>query len=160
MVNGKNNSMNNSTGNSKNTGTQNGTRRIKVSFFFPGNVVTKPIVYHMVKDFDLIVNILHADIGINKAGKLTADIEGESGKIEAALKFIEDEGIEYKLFNKTIIWQEDACVHCGACTAVCPTGALRMDSGGDWSLTFDKEKCLVCELCLKACPLRVMSITF
>lgn len=133
-------------------------KKIKVTLYFPANQITKPATYYLVKDYDLVINILHADISLNKVGKLILDIEGEEDKIEAGLKFVEEQGISYKLFTKSIIWQEENCVHCGACTAVCPSGALEMDKA-NWSLTFDKEKCLVCELCVKACPLKVMCVT-
>lgn len=134
------------------------TKKIKITMFFPAGNITKPLTYHLVKDYDLVVSILHADISLNKVGKLTLDITGTEENIEAGLKFLEDEGISYKLFTRSIIWQEDGCVHCGACTAVCPSGALQMDKT-EWCLTFDKEKCLVCELCVKACPLRVMCVS-
>jgi ferredoxin len=133
-------------------------KKIKVTFYFPANEVTKPVTYHLVKNYDLQINILHADIGLNRMGKLVLDIFGEEGNIEAGLKFVEEQGIRYQLFSKSIIWQADNCVHCGACTAVCPSGALEMDKK-DWSLTFDKEKCLVCELCVRACPLNVMCVS-
>lgn len=133
-------------------------KKIKVSLIYPAGDVGKPITYHLVKDFNLVINILHADINLNKMGKLVLDIEGEEENIENGLKFAEEQGIKYKLFTKTIIWQEDDCIHCGACTAVCPSNALSMDKS-DWSLTFDKEKCLVCELCVKSCPLNVMCVS-
>ena len=133
-------------------------KKIKVTMYFPVGGVTKPATYHLVKDYNLIINILHADISLTKVGKLTADISGTEENIAAGLKFLEEEGISYKLFTKSIIWQEDNCIHCGACTAVCPSGALAIDKT-DWSLTFDREKCLVCELCVKACPLRVMNVS-
>ncbi len=133
-------------------------KKIKVSLIYPAGDVGKPITYHLVKDFNLVINILHADINLNKMGKLVLDIEGEEEDIENGLKFVEEQGIKYKLFTKTIIWQEDDCIHCGACTAVCPSNALSMDKS-DWSLAFDKEKCLVCELCVKSCPLNVMCVS-
>ncbi|MCX7749260.1 MAG: 4Fe-4S binding protein [Clostridia bacterium] len=133
-------------------------KKIKVTLYYSANEITKPITYHLVKDYDLQINILHADISLNKVGKLVIDIIGENESIEAGLKFIEEQGIKYKLFTKTIIWQEDNCVHCGACTAVCPSEALQMDKV-EWDLTFDKEKCMVCELCVKACPLNVMCVS-
>jgi ferredoxin len=132
-------------------------KKIKVSLYYPPDKVNRQITYHLIKDFDLQVNILHADISLDKMGKLIIDIIGEDDRVEQGLKFIEEQGVEYKLFTKTIIWQEDSCVHCGACTAVCPSRALEMDKK-DWALTFDKEKCLVCELCVKACPLKVMCV--
>lgn len=131
---------------------------IKVLVHFPYEKVTTPITYNLVKDFDLMINILHADIQPNKTGKLIADISGEEDNLRKGLEYIKGQGLEYKLFTKTIIWQDDKCVHCGACTAVCPSGALKMDRN-DWSLTFDKEKCLICEFCVKACPLNVMSVS-
>ncbi|MDP4179911.1 MAG: NIL domain-containing protein [Bacillota bacterium] len=133
-------------------------KKIKVSLFYPAGDVSKPITYHLVKDFDLVINILHADISLNKMGKLVLDIEGEEENIEKGLKFIDEIGIKYKMFTKSIIWQEDDCVHCGACTAVCPSNALKMDKT-EWNLTFEQEKCLVCELCVKSCPLNVMCVS-
>jgi len=133
-------------------------KKIKLMMYYPAKEIAKPITYHLIKDFDLEISILHADISLDKIGKLILDVRGEDEKIEAALKYLEGEGIGYKLFTKSIIWQEDDCIHCGACTAVCPSGALEMDKN-DWSLTFDKEKCLVCELCVKACPINVINVS-
>lgn len=132
-------------------------KTIKISMYFPPNKITEPIMYRLVKDYNLMVNILHADIGLNKVGKLVTDISGNDWDIESGLKFIQDQGIEYKLFTKSIIWKDEECVHCGACTAVCPSGALSMDKN-DWSLKYDREKCLVCELCVKACPIKVINV--
>ena len=132
-------------------------KTIKISIYYPLNKITVPLVSTLIKEFDLQVNILHADISLNKTGKLVADVSGEEQNLDDALKFIERQGIEYRLFNKKLICHEELCVHCGACTAVCPSHALTM-SGETWSLEFHKEKCLVCGLCTKACPLNVMSL--
>jgi len=61
-----------------------------------------------------------------------------------------------KKYNKFIIRDEDECIDCGACTAICPSGALTMNKQDE--LQFDKEKCLVCELCIKACPIGVIDV--
>ncbi len=133
-------------------------KKIKVTMYFSANLITRPVTYHLVRDFDLRINILHADISLNKVGKLVADIEGEEDNIQKGLEFVKKQGVEYTIFNKGVIWQEDRCVHCGACTAVCPSGALQMDRDS-WCLTFDREKCLICELCVDACPLNVICVT-
>ena len=72
-------------------------------------------------------------------------------------QFINEQGITYHLFNGTLTWQEEECVHCGACTSVCPSRALSI-AGPDFRLTFNKEECLVCGLCIKACPLRLLHL--
>lgn len=131
--------------------------KIKVTIKFPSNKITAPLTYHLIKDYDLMLTILNADVSLNKVGTLVVDIEGEEKDIFAGLEYVKSQGAEYVIFSKSIIWQEEDCVHCGACTAVCPSGALTMDKT-DWSLTFDREKCLICELCVKACPLKVMSV--
>lgn len=132
-------------------------KTIKISLYYPLTAITIPLVTTLIKKFNLEVNILHANISLNKTGTLIADISGEEADIDAALAFIDEQGIQTKLFNRKLIWQEEDCVHCGACTAVCPSDALTMNKD-TWCLQFDKEKCLVCGLCIKACPLNVMSL--
>ena len=132
-------------------------KTVKISIIYPVNRITAPVVSTLVKKYNLEINILHADIGLTKIGTLVADITGVESDIDAALQYIGDLGVEYKVFTSKLIWNEDKCVHCGACTAVCPTDALTL-SPEDWSLQFNREKCVVCGLCTKACPLSVMSL--
>ncbi len=42
------------------------------------------------------------------------------------------------------------CVACGACTRVCPLGALSVDRG--LRAVVDAGKCVGCGLCAKTCP--------
>ena len=51
--------------------------------------------------------------------------------------------------------ENNLCVHCGACTAVCSTDALTIDNSTAL-LNFAKEKCTLCEQCIIACPLRAI----
>ena len=40
-----------------------------------------------------------------------------------------------------------ACVHCGKCVPVCPTGAISMNDG---RVVYDAKKCVLCDACIKA----------
>ena len=45
-------------------------------------------------------------------------------------------------------WQKDLCLNCGACTKVCPTGALKMEEG---QLRFSRSECNLCFECTDEC---------
>jgi L-aspartate semialdehyde sulfurtransferase ferredoxin len=134
-------------------------KTVKVTFYYRTKDIKKPITYHLVKDYDLRINILHADIDQQKEGKLFLDITGTKENIQKALEFVEKEGVRYKIFTQAVTWNESECIHCGTCTAVCPSDALQMDRT-DWSLRFDRSKCMACELCIKECPLQIIKIGF
>jgi L-aspartate semialdehyde sulfurtransferase ferredoxin len=133
-------------------------KKIKLKINFHKEIVGRPITYELIKKFDLMFNILHADINYGSEGTLITEIQGEEENISEALQYMTKMGIDHKLYEKSIIRKDDECIECGACTAVCPSRALKMTSDG--RLEFDKEKCLVCELCIKACPLRIISVEF
>jgi ferredoxin len=130
---------------------------IKVNLTFPPAKVTFPLMTQLVRNFGLEVNILHADVHLNKTGKLIVELTGEKENIDKALQYIEEQGITYHVFNGTLTWEEENCVHCGACTSVCPSRALTIDAP-DYILAYDKEKCLICGLCVKACPMRILHV--
>lgn len=49
------------------------------------------------------------------------------------------------------------CNVCEACFRVCPTGALGIDENpGDWTLTFQVERCVGCQVCLEVCQRHVL----
>jgi ferredoxin len=126
---------------------------------FPPDSIEKPLTYHLVKNYDLKVNILRATITPGKAGELLLEVEADAEAIEKGLEYLRQHRVHVKPIVKKIQWLAEDCIHCGACTAVCASGALRI-SQQTWELEFDPEHCIACELCLKACPLRLMSVSF
>jgi ferredoxin len=49
--------------------------------------------------------------------------------------------------------REETCTACGACSAVCPTGALVLDEGGEETvLSLDPRLCIGCGRCVPVCP--------
>lgn len=131
----------------------------KLVLNFPPARVRQPVVYHLVKDFDLRVNILRASIGPDEAGHMVVEIEGTRPQIEKGRKYIESHGVKWQPLSKDVRWREDLCVHCTACISACPTGALRVDRAS-MTVSFDGEKCIGCELCIPVCGYKAMEITF
>ncbi len=51
-----------------------------------------------------------------------------------------------------LIWSSSDCVHCGACTAPCTSGARRLDERTA-GMTFNADLCSGCMECAENCPL-------
>jgi ferredoxin len=124
---------------------------------FPRSVVHKPLVSNLVKKFDLDFNILNAEVFPRKEGVLVLELSGERKKFKEGVQYLKDNGVRIQHTRQVIRRQEERCTHCGACTAVCPTGALHIERP-DMTVRFDQARCSVCELCVTACPPRVMKV--
>lgn len=132
----------------------------RVLLRFPPGVVEQPLTYHLVKDFDLIPNILFARISPEEEGKLVLEVGNSSEeKIERGLDYLREHGVQVEALTREIIWNEAECIHCGACTAVCRPKALALDPRTA-ELSFDQGKCIVCEQCVTACPLGILRVSF
>jgi ABC-type methionine transport system ATPase subunit len=60
---------------------------------FPENQVTQPVIYHVVKDFNVIPSIRRASIE-NHFGWMIVEITGEPADLAAAIKYLEGLGVE------------------------------------------------------------------
>jgi len=124
---------------------------------FPREVAHKPIVCHLVKDYDLMFNILNAQVLPRKEGILVLELYGEKKNFKSGVGFLKDQGVKVTNADQEVKRLEERCTHCGACTAVCPTGALHIQRP-EMRVGFEEQKCSVCELCITACPTRAMRI--
>ncbi|OAG28528.1 NIL domain-containing protein [Thermodesulfatator autotrophicus] len=126
---------------------------------FPAEVVEQPIVYQLVKEFDLSFNILKATILPGKEGLMVMELAGHPTQFNKGLAFLRELGVEVKTISQEIRKNEEKCIHCGFCTAVCPTNALYVDRE-TMEVKFDPERCTGCELCMPACIVRAMEAHF
>ncbi len=132
--------------------------RRRLDLRFPPNRATRPVTYHLVKDFDLTPNILRARIEPGQQGRLLLEVTGRKDDIDAAVAFLSGEGIEVAAAASDIVLDEERCVVCGLCTAVCKPKALSLSAEG--GLVFDKDACVYCEACVVACPRRAVTLEF
>ncbi len=73
-------------------------RRVKLTY--PVALQDQPILYRLIKDFDLATNIRRASVGVEEAW-LIVDIEGESDAIREALDWAGQQGIEVETVATT-----------------------------------------------------------
>ncbi len=129
----------------------------RVYLEFPADVAEKPIVYHLVKDYGLMINILKAEITPKEEGRMLLEISGKNEDLLAGLEMIKGLGIKVGNVEEKLKINHDRCINCGFCTAVCLQGALTI-SKEDYTLKFSPEKCTMCKLCIPACPFGCIEI--
>lgn len=133
--------------------------RKRLDLRFPPRQSLKPVIYHLVKDYDLVPNILRAQIQPGQEGRMVLEVTGSKENYAAGVAFLAQQGLTVTEAASDILLDEERCVACGVCTAVCKPGALTLDPH-DYSLVFDKEKCVYCEACVVACPRRSITLGF
>jgi ferredoxin len=124
---------------------------------FDKTEVQEPIVCHLTRDHDLIFNILNATILPRKEGIMVLELSGSKKNFREGVKYLKNKGVHVENASQEISRDKKKCTHCGACTAVCPTGALSVERP-EMSVQFEQKKCSICELCVPACPTRAMEI--
>jgi len=129
----------------------------KIVLRFPPRLVDQPILYRLVKDYDLQFNILKASITPNEEGILVLELSGKKKDYDEAIRFLAGAGVEVQALIKDVSRQEDRCTHCGACITMCPVGALIVNPQTK-RIDFLDSKCIACGLCIKPCPVRAMEV--
>ena len=124
---------------------------------FPKTAAQNPIVCYLTKDYDLIFNILNATILPRKEGIMVLELSGTRKNFNEGVKYLETQGVQVQNASQEVKRNFRKCTHCGACTAVCPTGALSVIRP-EMVVDFDQKKCSICELCVPACPTRAMEV--
>ncbi len=131
----------------------------KIVLTFPKTKVDQPIVYKLVKEFNLIFNILKASVTPEEEGLMVLELAGEEADYNRGVKYLEELGVKIQPLSKDIVFNEERCTHCGACVVLCPTEALYIDKKSR-KVNFDPSKCVACELCVKPCPPRAIEVHF
>lgn len=130
----------------------------KVVVTFPADTASQPLIYELIKKYDIKVSIIKADIDAN-GGKLVLELDSDSGHIAQSVQFMKDSGVDVSPLEKKISYDDTRCISCGACTSACPSGALSIGAP-DWKLKFQPDRCVVCKLCIVSCPLKLFRIEF
>ena len=131
----------------------------KIVLHFPSRLVDQPIVYRLIKDYDLRFNILKASVIPDEEGLMVLELIGEQDNYDKGIKYLTKTGVRIQSLSQNVTRNEERCTHCGACITICPTDAFKLEPVTR-RVTFDDDKCIACELCIKACPPRAMELHF
>jgi L-aspartate semialdehyde sulfurtransferase ferredoxin len=131
----------------------------RVILSYPPHLIGQPVIYRLIKDHDLMVNILRASITPKERGQLVLEMTGKRPGLEAGINYLKELGVEIQPLAQEVKWHEDRCTHCTACISICPTQALNVDRSR-MEVSFRSEKCIACSLCIPVCPYRAVEILF
>jgi ferredoxin len=132
----------------------------KFLLIFPRSETEKPIIYHLVKDFDLIINIFRAKVTPEEEGYLVLDITGRDEDVQRGIAFVRDHGITINEGNRGVRWESGQCTQCGSCVPHCPTKALHIKDRSTMEIGFAEEECVECLSCVKICPFKACTALF
>lgn len=131
----------------------------RIVLHFPSRLVDQPIVYKLVKDFDLQFNILKAYVTPQEEGLMVFELIGEEENFNKGIEYLTSCGVRIQPLSQDVIRNAAKCTDCGVCVTICPTAALVVDPITRKVLFYD-NKCIACEHCVKICPTRAMEVHF
>ena len=132
----------------------------KLMLYFPKCECEKPIIYHLVKDHDLVVNVFRAKVTPEEEGYLVLDVTGTEEQIQAGIDFIKTFNVAVNLSGKGVTRDRDRCTHCGYCVPYCPNDALIITNAATREIVYNEEECIECLACVRVCPFGACTAAF
>ncbi len=124
---------------------------------FPPKISGRPMVCNLTRLFDLTFNILRANITPRREGYMALELTGSEENYHKGVSYLKEQGVQITPAAQNIFRDDESCIQCGLCTAVCPNDALYLERSTR-TVLFDVERCTACGLCTRVCPVRAMCI--
>ena len=129
----------------------------RIVLHFPDQTADQPIVYKLVKDYDLKFNILKAYINSEEGGLLALELSGDNRKYKEGIQYLKNVGVEVQPLSQDIIRNEQRCTHCSSCVPLCPAGTFEVNEKTR-EVQFKEDRCIACGTCIKICPVGAMEL--
>ena len=76
--------------------------RVRVRLTFPPERIQEPIIYHLVKDFDIVTNIRRADVTADH-GWCVLELEGAEERLEQGVAWLEQQGVAVDPIERDVV---------------------------------------------------------
>jgi L-aspartate semialdehyde sulfurtransferase ferredoxin len=76
--------------------------RMRVRLTFPPALIQEPIVYRLVKDFDIVINIRRADVKADH-GWIALELEADERALERGVKWLKDKGVQVDPIERDVV---------------------------------------------------------
>jgi ABC-type methionine transport system ATPase subunit len=75
------------------------TQRLELTF--PEKLIKKPIIYQLVKEYNVIPNVRRANVD-EKCGWMVLELSGEDNELESAFQHLQDLGVEIEFLDSFV----------------------------------------------------------
>jgi ABC-type methionine transport system ATPase subunit len=76
--------------------------RMRLRLTFPPHLIQEPIVYRLVKDFDIVINIRRADVKADY-GWVVLELDGEEAQLERGVTWLKEQGVQVDPIERDVI---------------------------------------------------------
>jgi ABC-type methionine transport system ATPase subunit len=76
--------------------------RMRARLTFPARLVQEPILYRLVKDFDILINIRRADVKADY-GWVMLEMEAQDATLERGVKWLKEQGVQVDPLERDVI---------------------------------------------------------
>ncbi len=75
---------------------------LRLYLTFGQEIVKKPLIWKLAKEFDIVTNIRTAEVK-EDMGLVGLEMDGESGQIEAAVRWLQEQGVHVEPIEQSVI---------------------------------------------------------
>jgi hypothetical protein len=76
--------------------------RLRVRLTFPPALIQEPIVYRLVKDFDIVINIRRADVKADQ-GWVLLELEADEATLQKGVAWLKGRGVQVDPIERDVV---------------------------------------------------------
>jgi len=76
--------------------------RTRVRLTFPAHLIQEPILYRLVKDFDIVINVRRADVKADY-GWVALEMEADEPVLERGVAWLRERGVQVDPIERDVI---------------------------------------------------------
>jgi ABC-type methionine transport system ATPase subunit len=76
--------------------------RLRLRLTFPSNLIQEPLLYRLVKDFDIVINIRRADVKADY-GWVVLELEADEPTLERGVTWLKAKGVQVDPIERDVI---------------------------------------------------------
>jgi ABC-type methionine transport system ATPase subunit len=76
--------------------------RLRVRLTFPPALIQEPIVYRLVKDFDIVINIRRADVKADQ-GWVLLELEADEATLQKGVAWLKAQGVQVDPIERDVV---------------------------------------------------------